>query len=246
MDGRSMNFDTKARGYKVASWDAPIRGRRLSRLALILGAAVFAILGLIAWGAIALLFWLWGQFPTATEAGKRLAGEAMIQVEQVAPGATEQIGVWVPNIIGDLWGNLPAAADAGKRLADQTMAQIQQAAPHVIEQVGSWVPGIGAETPASDVSGIDIGPVPRFPGLVRSQFTRAETTVEVRYAGREAFEAVRAHYVKGFAAAGYVHEVMTATKDAEHHRFSTDRDSIEFVLMRHAGRVEVRLKDHVL
>ena len=165
---------------------------------LILGAAVLGILGLFTWAGIALLSWLWGQFPTATEAGKRLAGEALTQIEQVAPGLKEQ--------------------------------------------VGQWVPGLVEEPPASDVSGDDVGPVPRFPSLVRSHFARGEKTVEVRYAGRAAFDAVRAHYVQGFGAAGYAGEVKEATPEAEHHRFKRDHESIDLLLLRPAdGRVEIRL-----
>lgn len=40
-----------------------------ARTWLILGAAVVGILGLVTWAGIALLSWLWGQFPVATEAG---------------------------------------------------------------------------------------------------------------------------------------------------------------------------------
>lgn len=170
-----------------------------ARTWLILGAAVVGILGLVTWAGIALLSWLFGQSPTATEAGRRLAGDAMTQIERVVPGLKEQIGQWMP----DLKEN----------------------------------------PPTSDVSGIDAGPAPRFPGLVRSHFARGEKTVEVHYAGRAAFEAVRAHYVQGFAAAGYAHEVMNGAPEAEHHRFKRDQVSIELSLLRQAGgRVEVRLK----
>lgn len=169
-----------------------------ARTWLILGAAVVGILGLTTWAGIALLSWLWGQFPTATEAGRRLAGDAMTQIEQVVPGLKEQIGQWVPDL--------------------------------------------AENPPTSDVSGTDAGPVPRFPGLVRSQFARGEKTVEVRYAGRAAFEAVRAHYVKGFAAAGYAHEVMNGAPEAEHHRFKRDEESIDLLLFRQVEeRVEIRL-----
>lgn len=169
-----------------------------ARTWLILGAAVVGILGLITWAGIALLSWLWGQFPTATEAGRRLAGDAMTQIEQVVPGLKEQIGQWVPDL--------------------------------------------AENPPTSDVSGTDAGPVPRFPGLVRSQFARGDKTVEVRYAGRAAFEAVRAHYVKGFAAAGYAHEVMNGAPEAEHHRFKRDEESIDLLLFRQVEeRVEIRL-----
>jgi hypothetical protein len=198
-------------GLREAVMRSPLHEHRFSALAvsalrkvrartwLILGAAVVGILGLVTWAGIALLSWLWGQFPVATEAGKRLAGEAVTQIEQVAPGVKEQVGQWVPGLVG--------------------------------------------ESPASDVSGTDVGPVPRFPGLVRSHFARGEKTVEVRYAGRGAFDSVRAHYVQGFAAAGYAQEVTDATLEAEHHSFRAGQESIELSLLRQAGgRMEVRLK----
>lgn len=169
-----------------------------ARTWLILVAAVVGILGLVTWAAIALLSWLWGQFPTATEAGRRLASDAVTQIEQVVPGLKEQIGQWVPDLVKD--------------------------------------------PPTSDVSGTDAGPVPRFPGLVRSYFARGEKMAEVRYAGRAAFEAVRAHYVQGFAAAGYAHDVMNGAPEAEHHRFKRDEESIDLLLFRHVEeRVEIRL-----
>jgi hypothetical protein len=197
-------------GLREAVMRSPLHKHRFSALAvsalskvrartwLILVAAVVGILGLVTWAGIALLSWLWGQFPTATEAGRRLANDAATQIEQVVPGLKEQIGQWVPDL---------------------------------------------AESPAtSDVSGIDAGPVPRFPGLVRSYFARGEKTVEVRYAGRAAFEAVRAHYVQGFAAAGYAHEVVNGSPEAEHHRFKRDQESIDLLLFRQVEeRVEIRL-----
>jgi hypothetical protein len=172
-----------------------------ARTWLILGAAIVGILGLVTWAGIALLSWLWGLFPTATEAGRRLASDAMTQIEQVVPGLKDEIVQWVPDLVG--------------------------------------------EPPASDVSGVDVGPVPRFPGLVRSYFARGESTIEVRYTGRAPFEAVRAHYIQGFqgfAAAGYAHEVKEATPETEHHRFKRDQESIDLLLLRPAaGRVEIRL-----
>lgn len=169
-----------------------------TRTWLILVAAVVGILGLITWVGIALLSWLFGQFPTATEAGRRLAGDVITQIEQVVPGLKEQIRQWVPDRVENL--------------------------------------------PTSDVSGTDAGPVPRFPGLVRSHFARGEKTAEVRYAGRAAFEAVRAHYVQGFAAAGYAHEVMNGAPEAEHHRFKRGEKSIDLMLFRQVEeRVEIRL-----
>lgn len=181
-----------------------------ARTWLILAAVGFGILGLLAWGGIAILSWLWGQAPIATETGKRLAGGVLTQVEQVAPELKEQAGQWLPG---------------------------------VTEQVDRWLPGLAEDQPASDVSGTDVGPVPRYPGLVRSYFVRDSQVVEVRYAGRAAFDAVLAHYVQGFTAAGYVQEVMSATREGEQHRFRHGQESIDLSLMRRpGGQVELRLK----
>ncbi len=57
----------------------------------------------------------------------------------------------------------------------------------------TFTPLMAVQPPASDVSGTDLGPVPRFSGLVRSAFSRSEGGVDVRYLGPAAFEAVRAH-----------------------------------------------------
>lgn len=170
-----------------------------ARAWLMLAAVLLVVLGLLAWAAIALLSWLWGQFPTAADAGKRFASEAVTQVEQVAPGLKEQVGQWVPEFAGAL--------------------------------------------PSVDVSGTDIGPVPRFPGLIRSYYAQTEKTMEARYSGRADFDSVRAHYVQGFTNAGYAHEVAEATLDMEHHRFTAGQEVVELMLMRNMGdRVDVRLK----
>lgn len=141
-----------------------------------------------------------------------------------------------------LWGQFSVLSETGKRLAGETMTQVEQVTPGLKEQIGQWVPDLAENPPTSDVSGIDAGPVPRFPGLVRSYFARGEKTVEVRYAGRATFEAVRAHYLQGFSAAGYAHEVKEATPETEHHRFKRNDQSIDLLLLRQAGgRVEIRL-----
>jgi len=113
----------------------------------------------------------------------------------------------------------------------------------VTEQVDRWLPGLAADLPVSDVSGTDVGPVPRYPGLVRSHFTRDGQAVEVRYAGRAAFDAVLAHYVQSFTAAGYLQEVMSATPEGEQHRFRHGQEAIDLSLLRRpGGQVEVHMK----
>ena len=192
-----------------------------ARTWLILGGAVFGIIALLVWAGISILSWLWGQMPVAADAGNRFVGEAMTQIEKTAPGLKDQVDQWVPGL----------------------KQQVEQLAPGLKQQVEQLVPSLAALPPASDVSGTDLGPVPRFSGLVRSAFSRSEGGVDVRYLGPAAFEAVRAHYVQGFTAAGYAQEVMEASPDAESHRFTLGEDTIAFSLLRlPAGRVEVRLK----
>lgn len=184
-------------------------GRIRRRTWLIIGASVLLVIGLFVAAAIALLAWLWAQAPAAIDAGKRVGGEAVAQVEQVAPGLWQRLDQWFPGLR---------------------------------EQLQRWVPGL-APAPAKDVSGTDIGPVPRFPGLVRSHFARDAQAVEVRFVGSAEAAAVLAHYVKGFAAAGFKQEVLAATAEAESHRFVKGAETFELTLKRLAGgRVEVQLK----
>jgi hypothetical protein len=54
---------------------------------------------------------------------------------------------------------------------------------------------------------------------------------------------VLAHYVKGFGAAGYSQEVLSATPEGEQHRFTRDHESTHLALLRRPGELaEVRLK----
>jgi hypothetical protein len=179
----------------VASGLGRVRGRTW----LILASIGIFIVGLLLWAGVATMSWLWTQAPAATEAGKRMAGEAATRIEQAVPGLKEQ--------------------------------------------AEKWLPGLGAQVPMSDVSGSDVGPVPRFPGLVRSHFVREEPTVEAAYAGRAAFDAVLAHYVTGFAAAGYAQQVISATPEGEQHRFARGQEAIDLSLTRRRGDLlELRLK----
>ncbi|GMU45168.1 MAG: hypothetical protein AMXMBFR25_31540 [Lysobacterales bacterium] len=185
-------------------------GRVRARTWLLLGAAGIVVLGLIVGAGIWLLSWLWGQAPAVVDAGKRLGGEAVTQVEQAAPGLWERLDQWAPGLR---------------------------------EQLARWIPAVAPAAPAQDVSGADIGPVPRYPGLVRSHFAREGQTVEVGFVGAAQFDAVLAHYVKGFGAAGYAQQVVAATPDVERHRFAREREIFDLALTRRpGGHVELQLK----
>lgn len=152
-----------------------------------------------------------------------------------------------------LWSQAPAAVDAGKRLGGEAAAQVEQAAPGLWEQLDQWAPGLReqlsrwipgpAPAPAQDVSGADIGPVPRYPDLVRSHFARTGNAVEVGFVGAAPFDAVLAHYVKGFAEAGYTQDVIAAAPDVEKHLFRREGETFELALTRRpGGRIELHLK----
>lgn len=169
-----------------------------TRTWLLLAALALGLIGLLIWAAIAALSWISTQAPAVTDAGRRVAGEAMTRIEQVAPGLKAEID---------------------RRL-----------------------PGTGGAAPARDVSGADVGPVPRFAGLVRTYFAREGRSVEARYAGRASFEAVLAHYVKGLTAAGYTQEVLSATPETEQHRFRRGAEFIDLTLTRRPDGLDLRVK----
>ncbi len=180
-----------------------------TRTWLMLAAVALGFVALLFWAGMALLTWLWAEAPAMSEAGKRLAGDALTQFEQAAPGLKKEVEQW---------------------------------APSVKQQLDRWLPGESETLPANDVSGVDIGPVPRFPGLVRTYFVRDAKTIEARYSGRASFEAVLKYYTQGFAAAGYTQEVITAATEAEQHRFRRGREAVDLTLTRRSvGRVELRL-----
>ena len=156
---------------------------------------------------------------------------------RLVPGA-------IGNVVGSNTFNILGVLSVSGLVAGEAATRIEQVAPGVKEQLRQWLPGLGEAAPANDVSGADVGPVPRYPGLARSHFAReGQTTVEVRYTGRAAFGAVLAHYVQGFTAAGYAKEVMSATTEGEQHRFVRDRESIDLSLLRQpGGLMEVGLK----
>lgn len=157
-------------------------------------------------------------------------------------------------LISWLWLQAATLTDAGMRLMGEAVTQVGQLKPDILaeaerglqgakEQVGQWAPGLAGALPTLDVSGTDIGPVPRFPGLIRSHFAREGGVTEVRYAGLADLPAVIAHYSSGFVGAGFAHEVISAAVDGERHRFTRGGESFELTLTPGpAGMVEVRLR----
>lgn len=107
----------------------------------------------------------------------------------------------------------------------------------------SWLSGGASPGSAEDVGGNDIGPVDRYPGLVRDYFQRYGLILKVRYQGKADFQAVLSHYTRGFEAAGYRQAVLNGSREAEHYRYYRGGELVEFKLTRKAdGFVELELE----
>jgi hypothetical protein len=162
------------------------------------------------------------------------------------------LAIWaVVAVAGWLFGKVPAATEAGRQAAGVAIEKAEQALPGMREQVGVWLPGVtkggsGAPAPLHDVSGTDLGPVARYAGLARDHFANDGTGASVRFSGRADYAAVLAHYAEGFRAAGYAQGVLSATRTAEHHRYTGDRGNFELrVSGLPDGRVEVEIRQPV-
>ena len=149
-------------------------------------------------------------------------------------------------LIGGLWGqarNLSATApDVVRDATRAAVGQVDVIVPGVREKLGEFVPALKAEQPQRDVSGTDVGPVVRYPGLARDYWHREGREITVRYQGAADYAAVLDHYVRGFAAQGYRQNLLSATQDAERHEYLKDAGRVGFVLARDAkGEVKVTI-----
>ncbi len=149
-------------------------------------------------------------------------------------------------LIGGLWGqarNLSETApDVVRDATRAAVGQVEVIVPGVREKLADIVPALKAEPPARDVSGTDVGPVARYPGLARSYWHREGREISVRYEGAADYAAVLDHYVSGFAVQGYRQNVLSASPDTERHEYLKDADRVGFVLAREAkGEVKVTI-----
>lgn len=187
-----------------------------------IGMGILLLAVLIVWAGISSVSWLWGQAPAVAESGKRVASLALGQAEQSIPGVREQVEQYAPDL----------------------RKQIAEVVPGVREQLAIWLPAAtDSQAEPRDVSGTDIGPVARFPGLGREKFQRDERGMSVLYGGRAEFQPVLNHYVQGFSAAGYRQEIISATRENEHHRYTKGTESVELIVAGKPNReIVVELK----
>jgi len=124
---------------------------------------------------------------------------------------------------------------------------MEQAVPGVREKLGEFVPAIKPPQPRRDVSGTDLGPVARYPGLARTYWHREGRQVTIEYEGAADYAAVLDHYAKGFATQGFAQTVQSAQPDAETHEYIRGAERVVFKITRTArdsvsARIETSLQ----
>jgi hypothetical protein len=183
----------------------------------------FAATGLVlAWIAFMLISWLWGH--TQTLATNTLS-QAPAIMTQAAQSVLSQTSVLAPQAQAQL---------------DQAQAKIDQAKT----QLGSLlaVPAaIALQT--QDVSGGDVGPVPRLPELMRTRWQQQGAKATVEYQGSASYANVLAHYQQGFKAQGFEQSVNAAEPSSEVHSYRKGIEVIQLTISQlAAGKVNVRLE----
>ncbi len=140
-------------------------------------------------------------------------------------------------------GAAPEAARGALEGAMEQVEQVEQVVPGVRETLGAFVPGLQPSPQPRDVSGTDVGPVARYPDLVRSNWQREGTQATIEYEGEADYPAVLDHYVKGFAAQGYAQSVLSATPVAETHEYTKGRERVVLTITQQPrGAVSARLE----
>lgn len=129
-----------------------------------------------------------------------------------------------------VWGKTQTLADGAPDAARSVIAQMETTIPGAREKLGEIVPAIKPEPLPRDVSGTDIGPVARYPGLARSYWHREGREISVRYEGPADYSRVLDHYVSGFAAQGYAQSVLSASPGLARHEYVRNADRIGFTL----------------
>jgi len=121
--------------------------------------------------------------------------------------------------IGWFFGQAQGLMGAAPEAVRGVMEQAEQVVPGAREKLGEFVPALKPSQPRRDVSGTDLGPVARYPGLARTYWHREGKQVTIEYEGEADYAAVLDHYAKGFAAQGYAQSVQSATPSAETHEY---------------------------
>lgn len=149
-------------------------------------------------------------------------------------------------VVSVLWGQVQGlsstAPDVVRDTTRAAIAQVEVIAPGAREKIGEFLPALKAEQAQRDVSGTDVGPVARYPGLARAFWHREGREITVRYEGVADYAAVLDHYVSGFADRGYRQNLLSAKPDVERHEYLKDADRVGFVLAKDPkGRIKATI-----
>jgi len=213
---------------------------------IMIGLGLFATFALAIWCTVVLVGWLWGQTQT-------LASGAPNLIRDAANAVLADAKVLVPDAKQALDGlAAPAVAEAKQALAkaEQALAAVAQANQTLDpvsegkQALAALIPSVlGTSIPAvREVSGSDLGPVPRFPGMQRTRWEQKGTNATVEFEGRANFLDVLDHYRSGMAKLGYSEAVRAASAKMESHEYTRNGERIQMELSQlTAGRVKVRI-----
>ena len=196
------------------------------------GAGLLVLFGVLIWAAMALIGWLWGQT-------QNLAGAAPDAVRGTARGVVSRVEEFVPGaraVLDQVAASVPDARGALGRATEQL--------PGASELLDGILPASKPEAPLQrDVSGQDLGPVARFPGLARTQWQRTAEGATVDYEGKADYVKVLDHYAKGFVSAGFEQAVQSSTLAAETHEYTKNRERLTLkIAQKPKGLVGVRIE----
>lgn len=155
-------------------------------------------------------------------------------------------------LIGWFFGQIPgwsaATPEAARGAKEMVERQVEQVIPGARDKVAAGLAELApilrsGDRPQRDVSGTDIAPVPRYPGLTRTFWHREGKQITVHYEARADYTAVLDHYVRGFAALGYTQELQSATPEAESHAWTKDKQRyLVKIVSKPKGMVSVEIE----
>ncbi|MFN0303791.1 MAG: hypothetical protein ACKVQU_25935 [Burkholderiales bacterium] len=162
------------------------------------------------------------------------------------------VAIWAGlALIGWLWGHVQTlsgpASDSVRSATQGVIEQAGKMVPGAREKLGELIPALKEDASATeslrDVSGSDLGPVERYPGLVRISWQKNGAQAVVEYGGKADYTSVLGHYAKAFAALGYTQSVESATQDTERHTYTKQGERLIFAIAQPSkGGVRVRIE----
>lgn len=219
--------------YAHVSHIAPGLGRVRRSTWLALGAGTLVLAGVLFWAASALVGWLWGQTQS-------LAGVTPEAVRGTARVVVAEVDKLVPRARGVL-DQLVASVPGTRGVLDQASEMVTGASAFLEGAMPSSP--AAPSTPSRDVSGQDLGPVARWPGLTRTSWQRSGQQVVVEYEGRGNYVQVLDHYLSGFTTNGFDQTVLSSTRTAERHDYTRGREQFSVTITQLPnGGVSVRIE----